>query len=179
MLTSVPRKRISVHELPETPENKSNDVKNEAASHKILNRPKRSHRRSYSDISQVFKSPTKVVKDPNDSREHVSDDEHFVVEHPQSENSNTTSSPKKTITRKQSYRRAIFDSVVTPSKLPKNAEGLVPTNISIPEDGIVKKSRQQLRALWQKAIMEQRLLIRMEKENSKLRGNLKIVVEED
>jgi hypothetical protein len=113
------------------------------------------------------------VKDPNDSREHVSDDEHFVVEHPQSQNSNTTSSPKKTLSRKQSYRRAIFDSVVTPSKLPKNAEGLVPSNIYIPEDGTVKKSPDQLRALWRKAIMEQRLLIRMEKENSKLRGNLK------
>ena len=106
------------------------------------------------------------MKDPNDSREYVSDDENFVVKNPQSENSNTTSSPKKTLNRKQSYRRAIFDSVVTPSKLPNNAEEMVPSDISIP----VKKSPEQLRALWRKAIMEQRLLIRMEKENSKLRG---------
>ena len=110
------------------------------------------------------------MNDPNDSREHVSDDEHFVVEHPQIGNSNTTSSPKKTLSRKQSYRRAIFDSVVTPSKLPKNADGLVPNAIAIPEVGPVKKSREELRALWRKAIWEQRLLIRMEKENSKLRG---------
>lgn len=171
-LTTVqPVKQVNVHELAETPEDKAEDEENEAAAkHKGLIRPKRSHRRSYSDISQVFKSPSKVVKDPNDSREHVSDDEHFVVEHPQSQNSNTTSSPKKTLSRKQSYRRAIFDSVVTPSKLPKNAEGLVPSNIYIPEDGTVKKSPDQLRALWRKAIMEQRLLIRMEKENSKLRA---------
>ena len=111
-----------------------------------------------------------MVHDHSDSREHVSDDEHFIVEHPQSENSNKTSSPKKSLSRKQSYRRAIFDSVVTPSKLPKNAEGLVPSNISIPENGTVKKSREELRELWRKAIMEQLLLIRMEKENSKLRG---------
>ena len=114
------------------------------------------------------------MNDPNDSREHVSDDEQFVVENPRSENSSTTSSPKKTLSRKQSYRRAIFDSVVTPSKLPNNEEGLVTSSSSIPEDGPIKKSREELRALWRKAILEQRLLIRMEKENSKLRGNLNI-----
>lgn len=114
------------------------------------------------------------MHDHNDIREHVSDDEHFIVKHPQNENSNKTSSPKKSLSRKQSYRRAIFDSVVTPSKLPNNAEGLVPSNISFPENGTVKKSREQLRELWRKAIKEQRLLIRMEKENSKLRGNLKM-----
>lgn len=34
-----------------------------------------------------------------------------------------------------------------------------------------KKSSKELRALWRKAIMEQILLIRMEKENKTLQGN--------
>ena len=116
--------------------------------------------KSYATVSSI----PQVVHDGSDGREHVSDDEHFIVEHPRSENSNRTSSPKKTLSRKQSYRRAIFDSVVTPSKQLSNS--------SFSENGTVKKSREQLRALWRKAIMEQRLLIRMEKENSKLRGEL-------
>lgn len=33
------------------------------------------------------------------------------------------------------------------------------------------KSKDELRALWKKAIIEQILLIRMEKENRKLQGN--------
>lgn len=135
-------------------------------------RAKRTHRRSYSDTSQVFTGPNRVVKDPSDSRDHVSDEETFVIEHPRHKNSSYTSTPKNSVNRKQSYRRAIFDSVVTPSKLPKNAEGLVPCSSAISEDEPVhqKKSRDQLRGLWRKAIMEQRILIRMEKENSKLRG---------
>ena len=57
-----PQPRDSVIELPETPEDKVEDEKKEAAaSNKIVNRPKRTHRRSYSDISQVFKSPTRVI----------------------------------------------------------------------------------------------------------------------
>ncbi|XP_028405659.1 TBC1 domain family member 1-like [Dendronephthya gigantea] len=154
------QKRVSVHEMPKTPgtEEEKNEV---PASNEILNKPKRTHRRSYSDISHGFKSPTKVVKDPDDSREHVSDDEHFRVEDPHCEDSNTTSSPKKSLSKKPSFRLAIFDSVATLSKLP---------NMAIAEDRTAKKSREQLRALWKKAIMEQRLLIRMEKENSKLRA---------
>lgn len=57
-----PVKQVNVHELAETPEDKAEDEENEAAAkHKGLIRPKRSHRRSYSDISQVFKSPNKVL----------------------------------------------------------------------------------------------------------------------
>lgn len=118
--------------------------------------------KSYSTVAFI----PQVVHDGNDGREHVSDDEQFIVEHPQSENLNKTSSPKKSLSRKQSYRRAIFESVVTPSKQLSNSSLSVLCSLS------VKKSREELRALWRKAIMEQRLLIRMERENSKLRGEL-------
>ena len=57
-------KRSSVHEISQISENNVKDMKNHEAStatQKNVQRPKRTHRRSYSDISQVFKSPTKVI----------------------------------------------------------------------------------------------------------------------
>ena len=39
-----------------------------------------------------------------------------------------------------------------------------------PKQHPVKRSRDELRALWKKAINQQLLLIRMEKENARLRG---------
>ena len=158
-----PQRKTSTAEVPQTMESIT-EVKPRA-------KPKRTHRRSYSDISQVVRGSRKNMQRSSDSREHVSDEEtNFVVQNPQSD-SNNTSTPKKTVNRKPSYRRAIFDSVVTPSKLTQSSEGLVPSPIPENQPAVYeKKSREQLRALWRKAIMEQRLLIRMEKENSKLRG---------
>lgn len=113
-----------------------------------------------------------MVNNVNEIREHVSDDEHFTVDHPQS--GSTTTTPSKKLSRKQSYRRAIFDSVVTPTKITK-AERMVSNDNVIPEIITTKKSPEQLRALWRKAILEQRLLIRMERENLKLRGNCQLL----
>jgi hypothetical protein len=39
-----------------------------------------------------------------------------------------------------------------------------------PKQHAVKRSRDELRVLWKKAINQQLLLIRMEKENARLRG---------
>ncbi|KAE8738575.1 hypothetical protein FOCC_FOCC015938 [Frankliniella occidentalis] len=63
-----------------------------------------------------------------------------------------------------SWRQAIFKTVVTPSK-------------SLPGDGVeakdipAKKSKEELRSLWKKAINQQVLLIRMEKENARIRAH--------
>ncbi|XP_065207739.1 TBC1 domain family member 1 isoform X2 [Planococcus citri] len=54
-----------------------------------------------------------------------------------------------------SWRHNIFKNVVTPNKLAKEAP-------------IKARGKEELRALWKKAINQQILLIRMEKENAKL-----------
>lgn len=64
-----------------------------------------------------------------------------------------------------SWRQAIFKTVVTPSKAPGDGPEA--------QDAPAKKSREELRALWKKAINQQVLLIRMEKENARLRGKSK------
>ena len=48
--------------------------------------------------------------------------------------------------------------------------GVVPQSASWAEMVGRKRSAKELRALWRKAIMEQILLIRMEKENNSLQG---------
>ncbi|KAJ1520558.1 hypothetical protein ONE63_003673 [Megalurothrips usitatus] len=66
-----------------------------------------------------------------------------------------------------SWRQAIFKTVVTPSKsLPAMSLG----DAGEPHEKPVKKTREELRALWKKAINQQVLLIRMEKENARLRA---------
>lgn len=62
-----------------------------------------------------------------------------------------------------SWRQAIFKTVVTPSKS-------LPNDGSETQDKPAKKSREELRSLWKKAINQQVLLIRMEKENARLRA---------
>lgn len=65
-----------------------------------------------------------------------------------------------------SWRQAIFNRVVTPSKnLSERGLGEV-----TPKQHPVKRDREELRALWKKAINQQLLLIRMEKENARLRA---------
>ncbi|KAK9507288.1 hypothetical protein O3M35_007179 [Rhynocoris fuscipes] len=56
----------------------------------------------------------------------------------------------------RSWRQAIFNTVVTPSKTLKE------------ENEIKKKDKETYRELWKKAINQQVLLIRMEKENARL-----------
>lgn len=61
-----------------------------------------------------------------------------------------------------SWRQAIFNAVVTPSK------NLVQENPALNE--LSKRDKEDLRALWRKAINQQVLLIRMEKENARLKA---------
>ncbi|KAF4523747.1 hypothetical protein B566_EDAN010247 [Ephemera danica] len=64
-----------------------------------------------------------------------------------------------------SWRQAIFQRVVTPNK------ALAEQRASRgPQQRTTRRSREELRQLWRKAIHQQRLLIRMEKENARLRA---------
>ncbi|KAI5734410.1 hypothetical protein M8J77_006140 [Diaphorina citri] len=58
-----------------------------------------------------------------------------------------------------SWRQAIFNTVVTPSSKLKQSEAMT------------KKSQSDYRELWRKAINQQVLLIRMERENARLKAN--------
>ncbi|XP_052276744.1 TBC1 domain family member 1-like isoform X8 [Dreissena polymorpha] len=68
--------------------------------------------------------------------------------------------------KRVSWRQAIFNRVVTPSKHPST-----PT-LEEAEEGEerAKKTKEELRALWRKAILETLLLIRMERENIDLQA---------
>lgn len=57
-----------------------------------------------------------------------------------------------------SWRQAIFKRVMTPNKQEKVEE---PTR---------KRTREELRILWKKSIYQAILLVRMEKENARIRG---------
>ncbi|KOX68600.1 TBC1 domain family member 4 [Melipona quadrifasciata] len=70
-----------------------------------------------------------------------------------------------------SWRQAILNRVVTPSK-DHEKESDKPGNISIiksPQVMPARRTKQELRELWKKAINQQLILIRMEKENARLR----------
>lgn len=74
-----------------------------------------------------------------------------------------------------SWRQAILNRVVTPGKDQENKESAKNANSSVNKAQcapVVKKTREELRELWRKAINQQLILIRMEKENARLRGNL-------
>lgn len=58
-----------------------------------------------------------------------------------------------------SWRQAIFKRVVTPRKT--NEDNDVPMR---------KRSKEELKILWKKSIYQAILLIRMEKENARIRG---------
>ena len=76
-----------------------------------------------------------------------------------------------------SWRQAILNRVVTPGKdqdnkdAVKNAISSTDTAEAMP---LKKRSKEELRALWKKAINQQVILIRMEKENARLRGKKNI-----
>lgn len=73
-----------------------------------------------------------------------------------------------------SWRQAILNRVVTPGKdqeskdAAKNANSIL--NNKAQTTPATKRSREELRELWKKAINQQLILIRMEKENARLRG---------
>lgn len=73
-----------------------------------------------------------------------------------------------------SWRQAILNRVVTPNK-DHDKENDKSGNIGImktPETIPKRRTKQELRDLWKKAINQQVILIRMEKENARLRGNI-------
>lgn len=80
-------------------------------------------------------------------------------------------SPSPMETPKGSWRQAIFHRVQTP--IHKKYERGKDESFSSDEESKshTKKTKEELRALWKKAIIEQILLIRMEKENKKLQDN--------
>ncbi|XP_071628429.1 TBC1 domain family member 1 isoform X1 [Temnothorax longispinosus] len=74
-----------------------------------------------------------------------------------------------TIQPNSSWRQTILNRVVTPNK-DHNATEIEKINIlKNPEISVKRRSKQELRDLWKKAINQQLILIRMEKENAKLR----------
>lgn len=68
-------------------------------------------------------------------------------------------SEQNNLTPSGSWRQAIFNQVVTPGK-----------NDESDEKKAKRKTKDELRSLWKTAINQQILLIRMEKENARLRG---------
>lgn len=75
-----------------------------------------------------------------------------------------------TIQANSSWRQNILNRVVTPNK-DHNATEIEKINIlKNSEMSVKRRSKQELRDLWKKAINQQLILIRMEKENAKLRG---------
>lgn len=75
-----------------------------------------------------------------------------------------------TIQTNSSWRQTILNRVVTPNK-DHNATEIKEINIlKNLETSVKHRSKQELRDLWKKAINQQLILIRMEKENAKLRG---------
>ncbi|XP_065357640.1 TBC1 domain family member 4 isoform X2 [Calliphora vicina] len=80
-------------------------------------------------------------------------------------------SPKESETHQGSWRQAILNSVVTPSKgmeQDAQSEFLSPMRITQPKRG--KRSREELRELWKTAIRQTILLNRMETENAMLQA---------
>ncbi|XP_060603835.1 TBC1 domain family member 1-like isoform X2 [Ruditapes philippinarum] len=85
-----------------------------------------------------------------------------------SEDGNQLLSPESHLAhRRGSWRQAIFNRVVTPAKHPSTET--LEESVEEEADG-KKKTSEELRALWRKAILETLLLIRMEKENIDLQA---------
>lgn len=71
-----------------------------------------------------------------------------------------------------SWRQTILNRVVTPSKDHNATEIEKVSIIKSLETPVQRRTKQELRDLWKKAINQQLILIRMEKENAKLRGKI-------
>lgn len=71
-----------------------------------------------------------------------------------------------------SWRQAILHRVVTPNKEhdKKNGKSENSDANETPRAVATHRTREELRDLWKKAINQQVILIRMEKENARLKG---------
>lgn len=78
-----------------------------------------------------------------------------------------------TIQANSSWRQTILNRVVTPNK-DHNSTEIEKINKNS-EMSVKRRSKQELRDLWKKAINQQLILIRMEKENAKLRGKNSLI----
>ncbi|VDI06716.1 TBC1 domain family member 4 [Mytilus galloprovincialis] len=67
--------------------------------------------------------------------------------------------------RRGSFRKTIFNSVVTPARTPRSVK-----ESPKDEEPNVKKTPEEIRALWKKTILQTMLLIRMEKEKQDLKA---------
>ncbi|XP_039302807.1 TBC1 domain family member 4 isoform X2 [Solenopsis invicta] len=81
----------------------------------------------------------------------------------------TESDGNSTIQANSSWRQTILNRVVTPNKDHNATEIDKISILKNSEISVKRRSRQELRDLWKKAINQQLILIRMEKENAKLR----------
>jgi len=82
----------------------------------------------------------------------------------------TETDGNNTVQANSSWRQTILNRVVTPNKDHNSTEIEKVGVIKNSETSIKRRTKQELRDLWKKAINQQLILIRMEKENAKLRG---------
>lgn len=81
-----------------------------------------------------------------------------------------TETDGSTIQANSSWRQTILNRVVTPNK-DRNSKDIEKVGVGKHAEAPVnRRTKQELRDLWKKAINQQLILIRMEKENAKLRG---------
>lgn len=88
-------------------------------------------------------------------------------------NSDRTPSPRRTSSA-SSWRQAIFQQVKSPNQNNPNefCVGGDARRYGVADQGRAQKTPENYRMLWQKAIKQQIILIRMEKENKRLKGSL-------
>uniref|UniRef100_A0A667XYI4 TBC1 domain family member 1 n=1 Tax=Myripristis murdjan TaxID=586833 RepID=A0A667XYI4_9TELE len=72
---------------------------------------------------------------------------------------------------RHSWRQQIFLRVATPQKNSDSRGGGVDVSLRVLPEERKRKSKEELRELWRKAILQQILLLRMEKENQKLQAS--------
>ncbi|XP_017904859.1 PREDICTED: TBC1 domain family member 1 isoform X5 [Capra hircus] len=165
----------------------SSDSESQPTEEPALLSPKQGFRRRANTLSHVpveCQEPPQLVRgSPGVSQRKLVRDFESKADH----NSDANRTPVKT--RRHSWRQQIFLRVATPQKAcesPKRYEDyselgdLPPRSPLEPvcEDGPFgpvpeekKRTSRELRELWQKAILQQILLLRMEKENQKLQAS--------
>ncbi len=94
------------------------------------------------------------------------------VLHPTETNLDRTPSPRRP-SSSASWRQAIFQQVKSPNQNNPNefCVGGDARKYGASEQGRTQKTPEHYRILWRKAIKQQIVLIRMEKENKRLKGN--------
>lgn len=88
----------------------------------------------------------------------------------------TETDGNNTLQANSSWRQTILNRVVTPSKDHNITEIEKVNIIKNLETPVKRKTKQELRDLWKKAINQQLILIRMEKENAKLKGKILYII---